>query len=366
MRILLIGEYSRLHLTLAEGLRSLGHEVLLASDGDGHKQYERDVDLTRQGSGLIETVKALWKTFRAFRQFKDYDVVQIINPCFLTLSVRANRYFFNQLKKNNKKIFLGAFGDDSYWVKACLTNKKFKYSEFFVEGHNTNLEFNKHLIEKWLHAPREELNIYIADKVDGIIACLYEYYVSYEDEHGDKLKYIPLPIDCAAIAFNGVSDVLGRIKFFIGIDKIRTEYKGTDLMKKILLDFVKKHPEEVEALVVESVSYEEYHRLMLSADVLLDQLYSHSPSMNPLQAMASGKVAISGGEPEMYDLMGDVANRPIINVYPTEKGIEEALENVLTNKKNLSQWSKNGRAFVEEYHDHVKVAQQYIDFWKSR
>ena len=29
MKILLIGEYSRVHLTLAEGLRSMGHEVVV-------------------------------------------------------------------------------------------------------------------------------------------------------------------------------------------------------------------------------------------------------------------------------------------------------------------------------------------------
>ena len=35
MRILLLGEYSNVHATLAKGLKALGHEVVLASDGDG-------------------------------------------------------------------------------------------------------------------------------------------------------------------------------------------------------------------------------------------------------------------------------------------------------------------------------------------
>ena len=47
MKILLIGEYSRVHLTLAEGLRSMGHEVVVASAGDGFKNYPRDIDLSR-------------------------------------------------------------------------------------------------------------------------------------------------------------------------------------------------------------------------------------------------------------------------------------------------------------------------------
>ena len=47
MRILLLGDYSNVHATLADGLRQLGHTVVVASDGDGWKNYPRDVDLAR-------------------------------------------------------------------------------------------------------------------------------------------------------------------------------------------------------------------------------------------------------------------------------------------------------------------------------
>ncbi len=47
MRILLLGDYSNVHWTLAEGLRALGHEVCVVSDGDGWKNYRRDVDLKK-------------------------------------------------------------------------------------------------------------------------------------------------------------------------------------------------------------------------------------------------------------------------------------------------------------------------------
>jgi hypothetical protein len=42
MRILLLGEYSRLHNSLKEGLTELGHEVILVSNGDGFKGYPAD------------------------------------------------------------------------------------------------------------------------------------------------------------------------------------------------------------------------------------------------------------------------------------------------------------------------------------
>jgi len=42
MRILLVGEFSRLHNSLKEGLIALGHEVVLISNGDGFKNYPSD------------------------------------------------------------------------------------------------------------------------------------------------------------------------------------------------------------------------------------------------------------------------------------------------------------------------------------
>lgn len=366
MKILLIGEYSRLHLSLAEGLRSLGHEVVLASDGDGHKQYERDIDLSRKSSGFLDTVSAILNVNNHFNKFSGFDVVQLINPCFITLGVGFNRYYFNQLKKHNHRVYLGAFGDDSYWVRACLENKTFRYSEFFVDGKSTNLNFNKELIRKWIDSPREKLNHYIAEESDGIVACLYEYYKSYEVSFSHKLKYIPLPIHVADIPFVEIKDIPEKVKFFIGMDRKRAEYKGTDVMEKVLLQFAQEYPNEVEVIVAESLSYADYQQKISEAHVVLDQLYSYSPSVNPLQAMAQGKVVISGGEFEIYDLMGDdVDNRPIINVYPTEKGVRHALEHVLENKEMLSEWSRQGRAFVEQYHDAKLVAQQYLNFWKN-
>ena len=47
MKILLLGEYSNVHWTLAEGLRQLGHQVTVVSNGDFWKNYPRDVNLTR-------------------------------------------------------------------------------------------------------------------------------------------------------------------------------------------------------------------------------------------------------------------------------------------------------------------------------
>ena len=45
MKILLMGEYSNVHATLAEGLRKLGHKVTVLSNGDFWKNYPRDINM---------------------------------------------------------------------------------------------------------------------------------------------------------------------------------------------------------------------------------------------------------------------------------------------------------------------------------
>src|SRR5690606_38133805 len=95
MKILLVGEYSRLHNSLKEGLLALGHEVLLVSTGDDFKNFPSDILLKRNyDSGIQKKLKVgLYKFFgiditsislknqffRNKEKFKDFDVVQLIN-----------------------------------------------------------------------------------------------------------------------------------------------------------------------------------------------------------------------------------------------------------------------------------------------
>ena len=44
MKILLLGEYSRLHNSLKEGLQILGHHVIIIADGDHFKKFDVDFD----------------------------------------------------------------------------------------------------------------------------------------------------------------------------------------------------------------------------------------------------------------------------------------------------------------------------------
>lgn len=366
MKILLLGECSNLHCTLAQGLRKLGHEVTVASDGSKWMDNRRDIDLNRDGYGYLNTIKFIYNLYSNLDKLKGYDVVQIKNPVFLDLKASRNLLMYKYLRKHNKKVFLGAFGNDYYWLQACIDQKTFRYSEFSLTEDGGYVPFATKIYKAWSSKDKIKATTEIARDVDGIIACLYEYYVAYQKVYPEKLTFIPEPVNTDELIYKN-KDVSNKVlSFFIGIQADRSDVKGTDILYKCLQEVYRKHPERCVINKAESVPYTQYVEMMRASDVILDQLYSYTPGMNALAAMAQGLVVVGGGEPESYEILGEFENRPIINVVPDENDVIEKLEELVLNKGKIQLLSQKSREFIEKHHDYVKVAQQYINFWQSR
>ena len=71
----------------------------------------------------------------------------------------------------------------------------------------------------------------------------------------------------------------------------------------------KQYPNRLNLTVVNGLPFDEYVRTMLGSDAIMDQLYSYTPSMNPLEAMAHGIICIGGGEPENYEIINETTLR---------------------------------------------------------
>lgn len=363
MKILLLGECSNLHWTLAEGLRAIGHDVTVASDGSKWMANKRDIDLTRSSYGLTGTIRYTYQLLKNINQFRGFDIVQIKNPLFVDLKADKNLLIYKFLKKYNKKVFLGAFGTDYYWIKACLDKQMFRYSDYFIGDQPTNIPLADQLAKEWFDKPKKYLNEYIADSCDGIIACLYEYYAAYEKMYPDKLTYISEPVNISSLKFRqkGVSD--RKIRFFIGIQTDRHQLKGTNLLLKCINQMQERYKNDVDIRKAESVPNSKYLSMLSESDIILDQIYSYTPGMNALSAMALGLVAVSGAEPELYELLKEAENKPIINVLPNEQDIFDKLEQIVLNKEQIATHSLSSRQFIEKHHDSILIAQKYIDFW---
>lgn len=377
MKILLMGEYSNVHATLAEGLRKLGHHVTVLSNGDFWKNYPRDIDLVRK-PGKLGGIMYMMKLYTNVHKLRGYDIVQLINPMFLEL--KAERIFpiYQYLRKHNKKIILGGFGMDYYWVSVCCKDKPLRYSDFNIGNElRTNADALKER-KDWLGTEKGRLNQMIAEDCDGIITGLYEYWACYQPGFPQKTTFIPFPIKPKLITSgNGNSytnaenhqviplDIPKKVKLFIGINKSRSEYKGTDIMLKAAQAIAKKYPDKAELQIAESIPFAEYVKMMNGSDAILDQLYSYTPSMNPLEAMARGIICIGGGEPENYEIIHEDKLRPIINVLPNYESVYQELEHLVLHPELVPLLKQQSIEYISKHHDYIKVAKRYEAFYQK-
>jgi len=377
MKILLMGEYSNVHATLAEGLRKLGHHVTVLSNGDFWKNYPRDINLVRK-PGKLGGIMYMIKLYTIVHKLRGYDIVQLINPMFLEL--KAERIFpiYQYLRKHNKKVILGGFGMDYYWVSVCCKDKPLRYSDFNIgDKLRTNTDALKER-KDWLGTEKGRLNQMIAEDCDGIITGLYEYWACYQPSFPQKTTFIPFPIKPQLITPGNSNshtyvenhqviplDIPKKVKLFIGINKSRSEYKGTDIMLKAAQAIAKKYPDKTELRIAENIPFAEYVKMMNGSDAILDQLYSYTPSMNPLEAMARGIICIGGGEPENYEIIHEDKLRPIINVLPNYESVYQELEHLVLHPELVPLLKQQSIEYISKHHDYIKVAKRYEAFYQK-
>ena len=364
MKILLLGEYSNVHATLADGLRQLGHQVTVLSNGDFWKNYPRDIDLVRK-PGKLGGILYIMKLLTIVHKLRGYDIVQLINPMFLELKAKRIFPIYRYLRKHNKKVILGGYGMDYYWVNVCCNDKPLRYSDFNMGDElRDTADANKEK-KDWLGTTKERLNRMIAEDCDGIIMGLYEYWACYQLCFPQKTTFIPFPIRPYAQSTDIPNDIPKKVKLFIGINKNRSKYKGTDIMLRAAQAIADKYPDKVELRIAESIPFAEYVKMMNGSDAILDQLYSYTPSMNPLEAMSRGIICIGGGEPENYEIINEDELRPIINVLPTYESVYQQLEQLVLHPERIPLLKRQSIEYINKHHNYLKVARQYESYYKK-
>ena len=371
MRILLFGEYSNVHHTLCEALRRAGHEVLLVSDGDGWKDYPRDVDLRRMKEGPIGSLMYLSKLATLLPKMRGYDVVQIVNPIFLDVKARWNRWVFDYLKRNNGIVSVGCFGDDYYVVSRMQDDRFLAYTDFYAAGRVIDHEVNRRRIAAWTKGAKAELTQYVIQRADCLVPCLYEYWKVYDTlEFQSCLRYIPLPVDVGnPLNLSNPSNPLNPsnpspVRVLFASQKLRGQMKGTDQLEPLFDRLAREFPDVIDLCKIESVPFEQYQRLVAEADVVVDQLYSFTPAMGALESMAQGKVVVSGYEPEYRQFIDGPLDPGIINLRPFDDANNyEVLKSILTDRNKIARLQSSSQAFVRKYHDADQVARQFVEFW---
>ncbi|WP_455943601.1 glycosyltransferase [Leyella stercorea] len=393
MKILLIGEASFLHNTLKKGLVERGHRVTTMSDGNGWHDAPRDIDLRRDGRwGKLGGLWVVWQLLRHLPQLCGNDVVQIHNYQFVPLMYRWNTLLLRFLKLTNRCVVKGCFGDDPQIFRRQAQGVP-AYSDTYWSGQLQNTDQHRDRIAEVVEHGAEASWRKTTAMADALVPCLYEYWLDYnEPPYAAKLHYIPLPMECekmvrwcdgemvkcvvndtpshpndSQLPTNLTTSPSHHLTILIGLQPKRDFMKGAMKIATFVEEVACRHPGKVHIKYVEGVPYDEYMRLLAEADVLVDQLYSYTPSMNSLAAMARGTVVIGGGEEEYYEFIGEDTLRPIVNVRPDVSDEENiaTIERALFTDGTLERMAQESIQFVHKYHDYRHIAEQYEQLYRS-
>lgn len=366
LKILLVADYSNFHATLAKGLRALGQDVTLVSDGSTFMNCDRDVDISRRFSGKMGGVLHAYNLYNTFlHKMRGYDVVSFRDPQFLNLKPSRIKWFFKKIKNSNKASYLSFLTTDLKFLDMLeAPDSPLRYSEWFIDGKPNRLWFHdKNQWNGW-HAPEmKSLNDYFYQNIGGTVTALYEYHLAAERIFPkDKIAYGGIPIDLNAIEPQ-IFDRPKKIRIFLARDHRRKIQKGSDYLEIMARRVVERHPDKAEFIMVENVPRKEYMDIMRSCHVMLDQMYAYTPATMALEGMASGLTTVTGAEPEFYDFIGEKDNFPIINSPIEPEPLEKCIEEIVIHPEKLRERSIRGREFVEK-HNHMEiVAKRFLNFW---
>ena len=381
MKILLLGEYSRLHNSLKEGFVTLGHEVSIVGCGDKFKQFPVDYSIyaricndnkianllyrgIRKVIGLdFEKIEKAIRFYLLIPKLKGYHHVQLINSDALETYPILSRFLYKKLFKNIQSRSLLICGDETPIVD-YLIKKEFKYSVLtpYFEDNSIEKEFQFPL--KYRKNSYRKTFDWLKENCQNLITSDLDYEIPMR-KMGFQTTFIPNPINTDTIAFQNV-EIEDKIVIFLGINRLSYIKKGIIYFEKALEIIQEKHADKIEIIVTENLPYKEYISKYNKAHILLDQVFAYDQGYNALEAMAKGKVVFTGAETEFLNQYHLQEDEVCINAVPDENEIGVKLSFLIEHPEKISKISKNARKFIEKEHDYKVVAEKYLACWSDK
>jgi len=378
VRILLIGEYSRLHNSLKEGLVALGHDVTLVGNGDGFKNFPVDLSTKAKWSeSKIGTVfrKVIYRLTKLdiaqlefgirfyfhLKKLKGFDVVQLINEAPIQTTPKLERYLLKKIFNQNPKVFLLCCGVD-YIVAKHLMEKKERYSIMnpFFENPNSKKEYD--FILDYLTPNHIKTHELVYQNIVGVIASDMDYVLPMQG-HPKFLGLIPNPINTTKINVIPLEN-FDKIVIFLGINRGTYYTKGISFFEKALATIQQKYPNKVEIIIAENLPYDDYIQKYNRAHIILDQVYGFDQGYNALEAMAKGKVVFTGAEKE-FEQYYNLTERVAVNALPDVDYLVNELSNLIENPNSIKIIGSQARNFIEQEHNYITIATKYCNQWNT-
>ena len=377
MKILLIGEYSRLHNSLKEGMQMFGNDVSILGFKDGFKDYPVDFPLEKKwDSGLLKKIRLLflvitgfdissYLTYRQFwknrKHFKDFDIVQLINENSFYCNYHYEKKILDFIFEHNKNVFLLSSGNDYMYV-----NYNFAHPENpsivqpYLAGKIDDNNFTNVL--KYRTKEYEKLHQYIYQNIKGVIATDIDYHIPLQN-HPKYLGLIPGPMNLDKFP-KSTLEINNKIVIFHGINRESYFKKGNDFFEKALKIIDQKYGGKVEILTVENIPYAQFINLYSQAHIILDQLYGHDQGSNGLEAMTKGKAVFTNAS-KVFEKHYHLTEKVAINGLPDVDYLVKEMSFLIENPAEIKAIGNRARAFIEQEHDYIKITEKYLTVWNA-
>lgn len=380
MKILLLGEYSRLHNSLKEGLVSQGHEVITVATGDDFKKYKVDYSihsaffshfwLMRKIKNLVykTTTIDLEKMERAARfyfllpKLKGFHHVQLINSDAIETYPFLARFLYKKMFQNIESRSLLVCGDETPVID-YLFKKEMKYSILTPYFKDNSLRKKFEFPLKYSTKSYRKTFDWLHNNCNSLIASDLDYKIPLE-AMGYTPHFIPNPINTDVIEFKEL-EINTKIVLFLGINRGSYLKKGISFFEKALTIINEKYDSKVEIIITENIPYNQYITLYNKAHILLDQVYAYDQGYNALEAMAKGKVVFTGAENE-FTKHYNLSERVAINALPDVESLVNELSFLIENPAQIIAIGKRARTFIEKEHHYIKIAEKYLEAWNKK
>ncbi|MAP54592.1 glycosyltransferase [Altibacter sp.] len=378
MKILLVGEYSRLHNSLKEGLLALGHEVTLISTGDHFKGYPSDILLKRPfNTGLLRKMKigiyrifgtditslsVKYQFFKNKERLKGFDVVQLINESPFDAMPRHEIVMIRFLKAHNNSLFLLSCGNDYLQVQYLLKNTN-KYSILKEYLSNEVPAQVYEYVLKYVTPSFQQLHECVFKHIEGVIASDLDYHIPLKD-HPNYLGLIPNPINTDTIT-PIEPEIHEKIIIFLGINRKNYHTKGIKYFEEAIAILEQNYGDEIQISIAENLPYNVYINTYNKAHIVFDQVLSMDQGYNALEAMAKGKVVFTGAEDEFLTKYNLQEDEVCINALPDAEAIVSKVIYLLNNKNKIKEIGNNARLFIEREHDYKTISKRFVAIWKN-
>ena len=126
---------------------------------------------------------------------------------------------------------------------------------------------------------------------------------------------IPNPIDTDTLNEDGNS-INKKIVILHAINSKNKLKKGNKFFENSLSIIEVKYSDKVEIKRTTDKAYSDHIKNVKNCDILLDQVYAYDQGYNALEAMAMGKVVLTGAEKEWREHYNIVEDYVVINAMP--------------------------------------------------